>query len=213
MFKTISKFFFNNSIQQLFSLSKYGMADKITNQKKTVIIKPFTIQAKNMIFSITPIKGKYAQKQDYITLQNNGCILVEFIPSFKDVQNEKQVIQWENKKNFALSVGQIGHILGVSDSILHAGKDFEKQIDYTIQSTKTKKILTFSKKKDQQNLNVQLEYQAQNPAQNFTLQLEISIPHFLVVRELCRYSLPYLLGWQALSSYQIAEDDAQDHRY
>eukprot|EP01016_Furgasonia_blochmanni_P000470 TRINITY_DN1010_c0_g1_i4.p1 TRINITY_DN1010_c0_g1~~TRINITY_DN1010_c0_g1_i4.p1 ORF type:complete len:179 (+),score=37.42 TRINITY_DN1010_c0_g1_i4:146-682(+) len=119
---------------------------------KRIFIKPYSIFSEDMVLSVTPIKGKYAQKKDYITLNKNGCVLLEMIPQFKDSE-QKTNLNWQNKKSFALNLKAIGDILEISERVLSEGR-VNKSIKYSIGSTKEVKELLITRDREDAPVNM-----------------------------------------------------------
>ncbi|EAR94355.2 rDNA origin-binding protein (macronuclear) [Tetrahymena thermophila SB210] len=187
---------------------------EIWKKKKNIIIKPFSIISGETVFSATPIKGKYGVKNDYITVLKNGCMLTEVIPCSKD-NTGKVNIDYSKRLNFAMSLSNMGQILAISDELI-SKSTINTKIEYTLSSDVKKKALYISKKPEDTHLNIQIKESNLLPDQNkwadHLLQANVSVPDFIIFRELCRFSLPYMIGWQALASYDFAEKDSSDDR-
>ncbi|KRW98747.1 ssDNA-binding transcriptional regulator [Pseudocohnilembus persalinus] len=165
---------------------------------------------KDMIVSVVPIKGKYAINQDCINVQKNGCMLFEFIPLEFDVQQNRNTMNWKQKQVYALNVNQLGNILNINDLALST-KDININLSYKVQDN-TQKELIIKKSKNQDTLELSLKYITNGGSNVTSYDIQIFDHQFVMARELCRFSLPYLLGWQALESLEHAERDARDER-
>eukprot|EP01017_Pseudomicrothorax_dubius_P023578 TRINITY_DN2515_c0_g1_i4.p1 TRINITY_DN2515_c0_g1~~TRINITY_DN2515_c0_g1_i4.p1 ORF type:complete len:222 (-),score=50.29 TRINITY_DN2515_c0_g1_i4:131-796(-) len=177
---------------------------------KTVYIKPYTITSNEMVLSITPIKGKFGVKRDYISMVKNGSLLFEFIPQIRDAENRAN-LDWNNRKNYAMAVKSIGDILTMDLKALKT-QDFKIEMTYSTITTKETKTLTIQKTKEEKEVlfTLKVETVQGNPS---TYKIPISIGEFVVLQELTKYALPYLIGWNALLSAKLVEDEVQNYEY
>ncbi len=62
-------------------------------KEKSLLIKPLTFTNENTIFSMNPVKAKHGVyhwfqiKNEYITVEKNGFLIIEIIPISKKVKS------------------------------------------------------------------------------------------------------------------------------
>jgi len=198
------------SQKTLFALPKYNFNDSDDayfrqSQFRRSYTKPFTITSDESILSINCVKGKFKQQQNYIALDKMGMIILDFIPLKNGTgENAKQYIDVKGKKNFTLNIKSVGEILKYNPYDLK-NSDVKLEFKYYAGSLDEEKKLTIQKGTKEDKINFSLATQRGGNNSNFNIQVDAG--DFLIMKELLRYSIPYMLGWHIMSSPRVAEEE------
>ncbi|CAD8141054.1 unnamed protein product [Paramecium pentaurelia] len=174
------------------------------NCEKPVILKAFTVWNENLMFSMTPIKATYVEKNNYFAIQKPGWILFELVPVIRQKEGNHH-LEWDKKKHYSLGVKQIGQLLVTKNKAYDEASNF--LITYQAQANE-KKILKINKIAQEIYLSISQEEEQEKQFNPFKITLTQA--EYITAFELINFSLPFLLGWDALYTPQYSDNDAQD---
>jgi len=167
--------------------------------------KPFTVTTDDTILSMNCVKGRFKQQQSYITLDKVGAIILDFIPIIKTANdNQKQQLDVRGKKNFTLGIKQVGELLKYDPHDLR-NTVINLEFKYYAGSQYEHKKLSIQKNAQEELVSFNLSVTKQGNSSTFNTPVDLG--DFIIMQELCRYSLPYVLGWHIMNSPRIAEEE------
>jgi len=171
-------------------------------------LRPLTFLSDNNAISLNLLKAKYGFKKEYITCVKNGSVIIEFIPLNKD-EFGKVLFNIQNKKKFLLDLTRIGDILALPKDI---GGTFDKEMNYSVVDPKTEareyKNLRFLKAAGEDA--VFIRYQNKLNEENVTFNYKLTMGEYHLLHNLLDYSVPYVIGWHAIASKKLVEDDLNE---
>ncbi|CAD8150030.1 unnamed protein product [Paramecium pentaurelia] len=174
------------------------------NSEKPVVLKAFTVWNENLMLSMTPIKATYIEKNNYYSIQKPGWILFELIPVIRQKEGNHH-LEWDKKKQYSLSIKQIGQLLVTKNKAYDETSNF--LITYKTQLNE-KKFMKINKTAQEINLSITQDEQQENQFNPFKITLTQA--EYITALELINFSLPFLIGWDALYTPQYSDNDSLD---
>ncbi|CAD8057907.1 unnamed protein product [Paramecium sonneborni] len=174
------------------------------NSEKPIILKAFTVWNENLMFSMTPIKATYVEKNNYYAIQKPGWILFELVPIIRQREGNHH-LEWDKKKQFSLGVKQIGQLLITKNKAYDETSNF--LITYQTQVNE-KRVLKINK--TAQDILISIAKDEEQDKQLNPYKITLNQAEYITALELINFSLPFLLGWDALYTPQLSDNDAQD---
>jgi len=174
-----------------------------------VYCKPFSMNRENVVVGMNLIKPTFEMKNGkYVACTKAGTMLVEFIPIFINDRNER-VFGHMDKKYFPLTVEQIGEILTLNTDYasLKASEEIREIVlerVYENETGRERKTLNIIEK---EGFKFELNYNEEIGTAVAKYSLDVSLNEMKVIHSLCNYSIPLLLGWNAIAdpSYALSQ--------
>ena len=167
-------------------------------------MKPLYIMGGDHALTIHPLKAKYGNKKDYLTVSRTGCLMLEFIPlgntgSINSSETGRS-FKWTDKQGFVVDPKKCAQLL-----LIEAKRKESFMIEFQYSKDGQKKLLTFESAWDKGGVKLNFS----NTSVDNVINYDSIIPpvDFLLVQKMIDYSLPYMMGWNILDNSNISPED------
>ena len=157
------------------------------------------------LLSILPTKAKYGHNKNYISVNKDGYLLIDFIPlemsnGYKRPDfTKKEGILLDPKKSLQLTIFDLKKKEEFEFYHQYVSKDKSLRIK-GIRNLKNDNI-------DNKNLDYFLEFDYFNEIDDKHYTSKLNMVDGIIIQKMIDYSFPFMLGWHVLNSNNFAFED------
>eukprot|EP00347_Sterkiella_histriomuscorum_P001673 403371114 len=178
--------------------------DRLQFNGKRIYLRQLNFIKEKQMMNMNVKQASFAEKNDSFQVHKNGYIIIDFTPIGEPTEEQQSRADVTNKKTFIVTLKNMGEILSL-DTTLPYNKETDDEgvfIQYQAKEDEPIRVMKMNKQPNRHYKFTYCEIFNGSEVKNNQV-MDLSFGEVIQIKSLLEYSMPYLLGWQALMNPSI----------